>query len=147
MFRTSWFHTQGDSCIRSTVCFICTGVSNLMCLEHTRTHSLAPCQILRRHFPLRRSSTQRRIFLDKLLSHKFRSLHTATTYHQTLSLISPCLSFATEVTHSAAKVPKSSRSSSIYMQPISTAVPIHNPNVRIYESNSYSLCYPVVSVV
>lgn len=33
--------------------------------------SLAPRQVLRRHFPLRRSPTQRRIFLDRRLAHTF----------------------------------------------------------------------------
>ena len=42
--------------------------------------SLAPRQILRRHFPLRRSPTQRRFFLDRRLSHTFCCLLTASTY-------------------------------------------------------------------
>ena len=42
--------------------------------------SLAPRQILRRHFPLRRSPTLRRMFLDRRLSRTFCCLLSASTY-------------------------------------------------------------------
>ena len=43
--------------------------------------SLAPRQILRRQFPLRRSPTQRRIFLDRGLPRNLRCLPTAKRCH------------------------------------------------------------------
>ena len=41
MFRNSWVHPQGDSCICSMVCFTCIGVSSLSGQEsgfETLTH-------------------------------------------------------------------------------------------------------------
>ena len=51
--------------------------------------SLAPRQILRRHFPLRRSRTQRRFFLAR---------RPPRTYRRSLSYIYPCRSVVAEIT-------------------------------------------------
>ena len=42
MFRRSWVHPQGDSCIRSMCCFTCVGVSSLVGNRVKKAHCPNP---------------------------------------------------------------------------------------------------------